>query len=710
MLTRIIEFSIKNKLIIGLCTIFLTGYGVYELRQLPVDAVPDITDNQTQVITVAPSLGAPDVERLITFPIEQANSNIPGLKELRSFSRFGLSIVTIVFDEKTDIYWARQQVAERLQEVQSQIPDGLGTPALAPVTTGLGEIYQYTIRAKEGYEDQYDEMELRTIQDWIVRRQLLGVKGVAEVSSFGGFQKQYEVAVESEKLAAYAIDIQDVFTALENNNQNTGGAYIEKGPAALFIRSEGLVENTEDIGAIVVKTLPNGVPLLIRDVAEVRFGHATSYGALTYNGEQQVSGAVVMMLKGANSNKVIKDIKERVARIQETLPEGVIIEPFLDRTKMVKNSISTVTTNLVEGALIVIFVLVLFLGNFRAGFLVASVIPLSMLFAIIMMNLFGVSGNLMSLGALDFGLIVDGAVIIVEAVFHSFSHSRQFASVTHLSQQQMDVTVKNSASRMMNSAVFGQVIILIVYLPIFSLQGIEGKMFKPMAQTVAFALIGAFLLSLTYIPMMSSLLLNRKIAVGKTLSDRMMEKLEKMYQRTIVTALAFPKAILWSVIGLFVFSVLVLTWLGGEFIPDLPEGDYAVETRVLTGSNLTTSIDAISKSSKILLDKFPEVERIVTKTGSSEIPTEPLPVDVSDMIIVLKDRKEWTSAKTYEELERKMIKELEAVPGVTFGFQFPVAMRFNELISGARQDVVCKIFGDNMDTLDHYAKQNRCDL
>lgn len=707
MLTKIIEFSIKNKLIIGLFTMFLIGYGIYELKHLPIDAVPDITDNQTQVITVVPSLGAPDVERLITFPIEQANSNIPGLKEMRSFSRFGLSIVTIVFDEKTDIYWARQQVTERLQQVQAQIPDGLGIPVLAPVTTGLGEVYQYTVRAKEGYEEKYDAMELRTIQDWIVRRQLLGVKGVAEVSSFGGFQKQYEVAVNPGKLSAYNITITDLYTALESNNQNTGGAYIEKGPVALFIRSEGLVENTEDIEKIVVKTLPNGIPLLIRDVAEVRLGHATRYGALTYNGERQVSGAVVMMLKGANSNEVIKNIKERVAEIQKTLPEGVVIEPFLDRTKMVSNSISTVTTNLIEGALIVIFVLVLFLGNFRAGFLVASVIPLSMLFAIIMMNLFGVSGNLMSLGALDFGLIVDGAVIIVEAVLHRFSSSKQFASLgnTSLTQQQMDNTVKESASRMMNSAVFGQVIILIVYLPIFSLQGIEGKMFKPMAQTVAFALIGAFILSLTYIPMMSSLLLSRKITDKKTMSDRMMEKVEYVYQRVIVKALSFSKVILLSVLGLFALSVVVLTRLGGEFIPDLPEGDYAVETRVLTGSSLTTSVEAVSKSSKILLDKFPEVERIVTKTGSSEVPMEPLPVDVSDMIIVLKDRKEWTSAKTYEELERKMIQELKAVPGVTFGFQFPVAMRFNELISGARQDVVCKIFGENMDTLDYYAKK-----
>lgn len=705
MLTKIIEFSIKNKLIIGLFVLALIGYGLYEVKRLPIDAVPDITDNQVQVITIAPALGAPDVERLITFPIEQVNNNIPGMKEIRSFSRFGLSVVTIVFDDNTDVYWARQQVSERLQQAQEQIPKGFGTPTLAPVTTGLGEIYQYAVRPKKGYEGRYNAMELRTIQDWIVRRQLLGVKGVAEVSSFGGLLKQYEIAVDPAKLNANNISISDVFSALEKNNQNTGGAYIEKGPTVLFIRSEGLAGNIEDIQNMVVKNLANGAPVLVRDVAEVRFGSATRYGAMTYNGMEQVSGAVVMMLKGANSNEVIKNIKERIAQIQKTLPEGVIVDPFLDRTKMVNNSISTVTRNLMEGALIVIFVLVLFLGNFRAGFLVASVIPLAMLFAVILMNLFGVSGNLMSLGALDFGLIVDGAVIIVEAVLHQLTHSKHFATVNKISQNEMDGEVKQSATRMMNSAVFGQIIILIVYLPIFTLQGIEGKMFKPMAQTVAFALLGAFILSLTYIPMMSALVLSKKIKHKKTFSDKMMARLENVYRRSLEKALGIPKIIIVSVIALFAVSVFVLTKLGGEFIPALPEGDYAVETRVLPGSNLNTSIDAVSKGSKILLAKFPEIEKIVGKTGSSEVPTDPMPIDATDMMIILKDRKDWVSAKTYEELEAKMAKELEAVPGVTFGFQYPVAMRFNELISGARQDVVCKIFGENLDTLAYFANK-----
>lgn len=705
MLNKIIEFSIKNKLIIGLFVLALIGYGIYEVRKLPIDAVPDITNNQVQVITVAPALGAPDVERLITFPIEQVNNNIPGLIELRSFSRFGLSVVTIVFEDDIDIYWARQQVSERLQQAQEQIPKGVGTPVLAPVTTGLGEIYQYTIRPKKGYEDQYNVMELRTIQDWIVRRQLLDVKGVAEVSSFGGYLKQYEVAVIPEKLMAYNITIGDVFTALETNNQNTGGSYIEKGPTILFIRSEGLVGGMEDIRNIVVKNLPNGMPLLIRDVGEVRLGSAPRYGAMTYNGEQEVSGAVVMMLKGENSNEVIKNIKERITQIEKTLPEGVMIDAFLDRTKMVNNSISTVTTNLLEGALIVVFVLVLFLGNFRAGLLVASVIPLSMLFAIILMNTFGVSGNLMSLGALDFGLIVDGAVIIVEAVLHKLSHSKVFKNVNKLTQSEMDEEVKTSASGMMNAAVFGQIIILIVYLPIFTLRGIEGKMFMPMAQTVVFALLGAFLLSLTYIPMMSSLVLSKKISHKTTFSDRMMNRLERFYQKYLTKILRRQKMVLATVLGLFAVAVFIFTRLGGEFIPALPEGDFAVDTRVLPGSNLNTSVEAVSKASEIILEKFPEVEKVVGKTGSSEVPTDPMAVDASDMMIILKPRKEWTSAKTYTELEAKMSEALEALPGVSFGFQYPVNMRFNELMSGARQDVVVKIFGEDLDTLATYAAQ-----
>ncbi len=705
MLNKIIGFSIRNKLIVGLFVIALIGYGVYQTTKLPIDAVPDITNNQVQVITVAPSFGATDIERLLTFPIEQANSNISGLKEIRSFSRFGLSLVTIVFNDDVDIYWARQQVAERLQGVQAQIPQGIGTPALGPITTGLGEIYQYVLRPKEGYEHKYNETELRTMQDWIVRRQLLGVKGVAEVSSFGGKLKQYEISVNPNKLQAAKVTMDEVFTALEKNNQNTGGAYIEKGATVLFIRSEGLIGTKEDLQNIFIKSEANGAPVFIRDVAEVNIGHATRYGAMCYNDEGEVSGAVVMMLKGANSSEVIKNVKTRIAQIQKTLPEGVVIEPFLDRTKMVNNAIGTVEKNLVEGALIVVFILVLFLGNFRAGLLVASVIPLAMLFAIILMNTFGVSGNLMSLGALDFGLIVDGAVIIVEAVMHQLAHSKKFGNINKLTQPQMDEQVNHSASKMMNSAVFGQIIILIVYLPIFTLQGIEGKMFKPMAQTVAFALLGAFVLSLTYIPMMSSWVLSKKVKHKENLSDRWMIRVEGIYQRTLAKILRYPKWVLSTVILLFVLAIYTLSTLGGEFIPALEEGDFAVETRVLTGSNLNTTIANTQKASKILLERFPEVEKVVTKIGSGEVPTDPMPMEAADLMIILKDKSEWTSAKTFNDLAEKMGKALEDVPGITTSFQFPVQMRFNELMTGAKQDVVCKIFGENLDTLALYASK-----
>ncbi|TDG34934.1 CusA/CzcA family heavy metal efflux RND transporter [Pedobacter changchengzhani] len=704
MLNKIIAFSIRNKLIIALFTLGLMGYGVYEVGKLPIDAVPDITNNQVQVITLAPSFGATDIERLVTFPIEQVNNNIPGLLEIRSFSRFGLSLVTIVFDDNTDVYWARQQVAERLQQVQSKIPAGIGTPELGPVSTGLGEIYQYVVRPKKGFEKKYDATELRTIQDWIVRRQLIGVKGVAEVSSFGGKLKQYEIAVNPAKLKSYGITVNDVFSAIDRNNQNTGGAYIEKGPSVLFIRTEGLVGTIDDIKNISIKK-NSGTPLFIRDVADVNIGYATRYGAMTYNDEGEVAGAVVMMLKGANSSEVIKNVKAKIEQIKKTLPEGVVLEPFLDRTKMVDNAIGTVEKNLIEGALIVIFVLVIFLGNFRAGLIVASIIPLAMLFAIILMNTFGVSGNLMSLGALDFGLIVDGAVIIVEAVMHQISKHKKFASLTHISQGEMDNEVKTSAGRMMNSAVFGQIIILIVYLPIFSLQGIEGKMFKPMAQTVAFALLGAFILSLTYIPMMSALFLSKKIKTQPNWSDRVMEKVGNAYQKTLIKVMLFPKTLIASVVGIFILALVTLSFLGGEFIPSLEEGDFAVDTRVLTGSNLTTTIESTQKAAHILKTQFPEVEKVVTKIGSGEVPTDPMPMEASDMMVILKNKKEWTSAKTFNELSEKMSKALEAVPGITAGFQYPVQMRFNELMTGARQDVVCKIFGENLDTLSIFAQK-----
>lgn len=703
MIDKIISFSINNKLIIVLMVLGLIVWGSYSLTQLPVDAVPDITDNQVQVITITPALAAQEVERLITFPIEITMASIPDIKEIRSFSRFGLSVVTVVFKEKIDIYWARQQISERLVEAKKQIPEGIGTPEMGPVTTGLGEIYQYVIDTKEGYEDQYSAMDLRTIQDWIVRRQLIGTPGVADVSSFGGYLKQYEVAIKPELLRSMNLTISDVFTALEQNNQNAGGAYIDKRPNAYFIRSEGMVSNLDDIGNIVVKTFDDGTPVLIRDVAKVQFGHAVRYGASTRGGKEVVS-AIVMMLKGENSAKVIKNVKERIKQIEKTLPEGVVIEPFLDRTKLVNRAIGTVTKNLIEGALIVVLLLVLLLGSFRAGFIVASVIPLSMLFAFSMMNLFGVSANLMSLGAIDFGLIVDGAVIIVEGVVLRIATSKDiYGGVERLSTVQMDSQVHEASKRVMNSAVFGQIIILIVYLPILALVGIEGKMFGPMAKTVSFAILGALILSLTYVPVMSFLFLSRKTEHKENISDKIINFIRKLYNPLIHFALRKKYTVLLSALFLFASSLVVFSNMGGEFIPTLDEGDFAVETRVMTGSSLFETIEASHKASAILLENFPEVKDVVGKIGSGEIPTDPMPIEACDLMVILKDKKEWTSAKTREELADKMSEALSVIPGVSFGFQQPIQMRFNELMTGARQDVVLKIYGEDLDVLSEQA-------
>ncbi|CAN5172112.1 N/A [soil metagenome] len=701
MLDRIIYFSIHNKLIIALFMLTLIGWGSYSVTQLPIDAVPDITNNQVQVITIASTLAAPEIERLVTFPVEQTMATIPGITEIRSFSRFGLSVVTIVFNDKVEVYWARQQVNERLSQARSLIPAGVGSPELAPLTTGLGEIYQYVVRPKKGFEKKYTSMDLRTIQDWIVRRQMLGVKGVADVASWGGELKQYEIALRPDQLRSADVTIEEIFNALQKNNQNTGGAYIDQKPYAFFIRSEGLITTPEDIQKIVIKNNANGLPILIRDVADVRYGYATRYGAVTYNDGGEVAGAVVMMLKNANSSEVIANVKERIAQIQKTLPEGVEVYPFLDRTKLVNNAISTVIRNLAEGALIVVFVLVLMLGNLRAGLIVASVIPLAMLFAIIMMNFFGVSGNLMSLGAIDFGLIVDGAVIIVEATMHHLTLS---GVSRKLSQTEMDSEVNLAANKMMRSAAFAQIIILIVYVPILSLVGIEGKMFKPMAQTVAFSVVGALILSLTYVPMVSSLLLSKKTIHKRNISDRFISWVHRIYKPVIEFSLKRRMLILVpSVIALVLSGILFLT-LGGEFIPTLDEGDFAVDTRVMTGSSLSQSIEATQKSARILLDNFPEVKEVVSKTGTSEIPTDPMSIEASDMMVILKDQREWTSASSRDELAEKMSDKLhQSMPGVSYGFQQPIQMRFNELMTGARQDVVIKVYGENLIQLADYA-------
>ncbi len=702
MIDRIIAYSIKNKLVIALLMLGLIAWGTVSLMNLPIDAVPDITNNQAQIITSSPSLAAQDIERLVTFPIEQTMATIPGIEEMRSFSRFGLSVVTVVFNDDIDIYWAREQINQRLTLARQQIPAAAGIPEMAPVTTGLGEIFQYTIQPQKGFEDKYDATELRTIQDWVVRRQLLGVEGVADVSSFGGLLKQYEIAIDPDKLRSANITIDEVFAALERNNQNTGGAYIDKNPNAWFIRSEGLVGTMADIEKVVIKNTPGGQPILIRNVATVQMGHAVRYGALTRNDEGEAVGAVVLMLKGANSSKVIDKVKERIAQIEKTLPDGLKIVAYLDRTKLVDNAIGTVTKNLAEGALIVIFVLVLLLGNLRAGLIVASVIPLAMLFAVGMMQLFGVSGNLMSLGAIDFGLIVDGAVIIVEATMHHLGVRNLQRKLT---QAEMDDEVYHSAKKIRNAAAFGEIIILIVYLPILALVGIEGKMFGPMAQTVSFAILGAFILSLTYVPMISALFLSKNVSNKRTFSDKLMDFFQRLYSPAIKFALKRKALVITGSVIALTGALILFINMGGEFIPSLDEGDFSVETRVLTGSSLSHTIEISQKAAGILKAKFPEVKEVIGKIGSSEIPTDPMPIEACDMIVVLKDRDEWTSAETRDELAEKMAKELEAIPGVSFGFLQPIQMRFNELMTGARQDVVIKIYGEDLDKLTEYAEK-----
>ncbi|HEV8079708.1 MAG TPA: CusA/CzcA family heavy metal efflux RND transporter [Chitinophagaceae bacterium] len=692
---RIIHFSINNKLVIGFMTIALIIWGIYSATHLPIDAQPDITNNQVQISTLAPTLGTQEVEQYITAPIELSMANIPKVIESRSISRSGLSVVTVVFSDDTDIYWARQLVGERLKEAETEIPHDAGVPTMSPISTGLGEIYQYVIKTKPGFENKYTATDLRTIQDWIITRQLAGTPGIAEINGWGGFVKQYEVAINNEQLNAMGITIPELFTALQKNNENTGGSYIEQQNNAYYIRGLGQITSLSDIEKIVIKNV-NGFPVLIKDVAKVEYGGATRYGAVTYNGKGEVVAGIVLMLKGENFHDVIKRVKEKMVQIQKSLPEGVVIEPFIDRTELVDRAIGTVKRNLIEGALIVIFVLVLLLGNLRAGLIVASMIPLAMLFAFSMMLLFGVSGNLMSLGAIDFGLIVDGAVIIVEATLH---HLYTNKSKEKLTQSQMNEEVYKSAGRMMGSASFGQIIILIVYLPILALVGIEGKMFRPMAETVAFAILGAFLLSLTYVPMVSALFLSKKTEHKRNISDRIIDKLKSWYLPFLNGALRFKKTVVALSFVLLVITYFIFSRMGGEFIPTLEEGDFAVELRLGQGTSLSQTIELYTKTEKILKQRIPEIKQAVTRIGSAEIPTDPMPIEGGDMMLAMKPKDEWTTATTQSEMIEKIKEAMAVIPGLSGEVSQPMQMRFNELISGVKQDVAIKIFGDNIDEL-----------
>ena len=699
MFDNIIAYSVRNKFVIGLFTAALALWGIYSLKQIPIDAVPDITNNQVQIITISPTLATQEIEQFITTPIELSLQNLQRIEEIRSISRFGLSVITVVFDESYDIYLARQLVNEALSEAQSNIPDGLGAPEMAPLSTGLGEIYQYVVRPTEGFEDKYDAIELRSIQDWIVKRQLSGIEGVAEINSMGGYLKQYQVAVDPLLLKSYAISMSDIFNALELSNENTGGAYIEKNPNTYYIRAEGLAKSKEDIERIVVK-LVGSSPLLIKDVASVQIGKAPRYGALVRNGKEVVGGKV-MMFKGANSAAVTKIIRERVIQVQKSLPEGVVIEPYLVRDKLVSTAMSTVKTNLLEGGLIVIFILVLLLGNWRAGLIVASVIPLAMLFAIAMMNVLGISANLMSLGAIDFGLIVDGAVIIVEAIVHRLT---KFGG-QKLTTTQMNDEVIESSQKIRSSAAFGEIIILMVYIPILALVGIEGKMFKPMAETVMLAIGGALILSLTYVPMMVALFLKKDIIIKRTIADRIIEFFQRIYAPVLNLALRLKMVFVLGTTMIFLISIYSFNKMGGEFIPTLEEGDLAMQHILPPGSSLSQSVETAKMVQLKLLKEFHEIEDIVVNIGSAEIPTDPMPVEIGDYALIMKPKSEWTAASTRKGMFEKLEESLHDIPGIGYEFSQPIQLRFNELMTGAKADIAIKLYGDDLDVLYNKAKE-----
>ncbi len=707
MLEKIIAFSLKNKLIVLLFTLGIVGFGVYSIFHISIGAVPDVTNNQVQVITTSRNLSTQDIEQYITYPVEIEMANLPGVREIRSISKFGLSVVTIVFDDDMGTYLPRQLIAEKIKSASDKIPAGFGTPEMGPITTGLGEIYQYTLEVEPEFKNQYSVTDLRTIQDWVIKRQLSGIKGVVEINTWGGFLKQYEIAISPSRLKAINISTIDVFTALEKNNGIAGGAYIEKVNQSYFIRAEGKVKSLEDIKNIVVKSV-NGLPIYVKNVADVSFGHANRFGAITGNGEGEKVLGQVMMLKGANSKQVITDVKDRIALIEKSLPEGVFINGFLERSELVAKTTFTVAENLILGCLIVIFVVVLLLGNWRSGLVVASVIPLCLLFAISLMNIFGIDANLMSLGAIDFGIIIDGAVIIVE--FIAFQIASKAAQLGPLSKEDRQVEIDQitykSASKMMNSAIFGQLIILIVFIPILSLSGIEGKMFKPMAMTFSFALIGAMIFCFTYVPVASSLFLKPKEENPNSLSNRLISKLKSWYLPVITRALINTKKVMYGAVGLLLMAVILFTTMGGEFIPTLDEGDFVIQPVLKTGTTLTKTIATTTKIEQIILKNFPEVEQAVSRIGAAEVPTDPMSMEESDVIVKLKPKSEWVSASSKDELADKIKAAIEKeIPNMEIEFTQPIEMRFNELISGTRSDVAVKVFGEDLNVLARKAQE-----
>ncbi len=701
MFRQIIKFSVEQKPIIAFFVLVIIGFGIYSMKQIPIDAVPDITNNQVQIVTTSPSLSPQEIERFITYPLEIAMANIKDVIEIRSISRYGLSVITVVFEDGIPILDARQLVNEIIQQAQKDIPEDYGSPEMLPITTGLGEIFQYTLEVEDAYSPLYSPMKLREIQDWIVKRQLSGIPGIVEISSFGGYMKQYEIAVDPIRMKSFNLTCADVFDAVSKNNQSSGGSYIEKSQNAYYIRTEGLVQSIEDIENIVIGISGN-TPVLVKNVAVVQFGHAPRFGAMTKNGKGEAVGGITLMLKGANSSKVIKEVKSRIEKVQTNLPEGISINPYLDRSELVKRTTNTVTKNLIEGGLIVIFILILLLGNYRSGIIVASVIPLSLLFGFIMMHIFGVSANLMSLGAIDFGIVVDGAVIIVESIL--FYIYQNYSGKT-LDQKGMNAVVTKASSQIYHSAAFGVLIILVVFIPIMTLTGIEGKNFRPMAQAFSFVILGAFILSMTYVPMVSALILEKKIVRKRTFSDKIIRFLKYTYHPVLKFSLRFKILILVTTLVVFIASLISFPFLGAEFVPTLEEGDLAMQMTVPPGSSLSQSILMSTKAEKILLDNFPEVEQVVSKIGTAEVPTDPMAIEDADIMIGLKEKKEWVSAKNREELIEKMKEKLDVLTAVSFEFTQPIQLRFNELMTGVKSDIAVIIYGDDINELFKQAKE-----
>ncbi len=696
MIHRVIDFSLNNRLLVIIGWLLVVAVGIRSLQELPIDAVPDVTNTQVQVLTNSPGLAPEEVENFVTFPVETSMSGLPKVEEIRSVSRFGLSVVTVVFEEGTDIYWARQLVSERLTEAREQVPEGYGEPAMGPISSGLGEIYQFEVKGEPicppGGPDTdacYTPMELRTILDWNVAYQLRSVPGIVEVNSFGGELKTYQATLDSNQLVAYGLTVGDVLAAIERNNRNVGGGYIAHQGEQYLVRGEGLIRDLREIGNIVLTRGDDGTPIYVRDVAHVEFAPVIRQGAVTRDGRGEAVVGIVMMLMGESSRAVVDRVKDKIAQIEKTLPEGITIDTYYDRTELVQRTIRTVAKNLLEGGLLVVGVLLLLLGSIRGGLIVAAAIPLSMLVAFTGMRFAGLSGNLMSLGAIDFGLIVDGSVVMIENIVRVLHDRRGEKEVPHLEK------VRAAARQIARPVVFAVGIIMIVYLPILGLRGIEGKMFKPMALTVVFALAGSLVCALTLMPVLASFFLQR-VSEKEPFLFRLAKR---VYEPLLPRALRHRRLTLFSAVGVFLASLGIIPFLGAEFIPRLDEGAIAMQIWRLPSISLEQSNEISAIAERVLKEQFPEVETVVSRTGRAEIATDPMGVEISDTYIMLEPPETWrfdTKEQLVEAIDVAMKKN---VPGAIFSYSQPIELRVQELISGVRSDIAVHIYGDDLQML-----------